>query len=120
MRAMMVGNKFEILKVFINLKNLEEAGTIKILKIKNRLETPLNDAMIIFNIKESFILCELQLVLSDGNQSVTEKLKNIETLNHFFYELERSPYGVMAELAALLSFKDNKTNFESKITFEKI
>lgn len=56
-------------------------------------------------------------MLSDGNQSVTEKLKNIETLNHFFYELERSPYGVMAELAALLSFKDNKTNFESKITF---
>lgn len=120
MRAMITGNKFEILKVFNNLKALEEANIIKILKIKNRLETPLNDAMVIFKMKSSFIICELQLILSDGHQSVTDKLKNIETLNHFFYEIERSPYGVMAELASLLSFKDNKTNFESKITFENI
>ena len=81
------------------------------IKIKNRLDTPLNDAMIIFKLQQSFLICELQLILSDTNQNVNEKLKNIEALNHFFYQLQRSPYGVMAELAALLSFKDNKTNF---------
>lgn len=69
----------------MNLKTLEDAKIINILKIKNRLETPLNDAMIIFKMRDSFIICELQLILSDGNQSITDKLKNIETLNHFFY-----------------------------------
>lgn len=57
MRALMVGNKFEIIKVFNNLKALEKADVIKIFKIKNRLETPLNDAMIIFKMKDSFIIC---------------------------------------------------------------
>lgn len=52
-------------------------GIIKIIKIKNRLATPLNDVMIIFKIKNSFIICELQLILSDGYKSASNKLKNI-------------------------------------------
>ena len=39
---------------------------MKVIKIKNRLGTPLNDVMIIFTIKESFLICELQLILSEG------------------------------------------------------
>lgn len=71
----------------------------------------MNDVMIIFKMSESFLICELQLLLSDGS-SRNEKLKHIEMLNHFFYELERSPYGVTAEVAALIGFKDNKVAFE--------
>lgn len=112
MRAMIVGNKFEMIKVFNNMKKLETENLIKIVKITNRLETPLNDILIIFKMSNSFLLCELQLILSDGGvQSGSDKLKNIELLNHFFYELDRSQYGVMAEVAALLGFKDNKIIF---------
>jgi len=32
-------------------------------------------------------------------------------MNHFFYELERSPYGVLNELALNLSHKDNKIKY---------
>ena len=63
-RAMVIGTKKEALMVYENLKKLEEEGKIKIIQIRNRLGTPLNDAMIIFTFKESFVICELQLVLS--------------------------------------------------------
>lgn len=33
--------------------------------------------MIIFRMFDSFLICELQLILSDGNQSASDKLKNI-------------------------------------------
>lgn len=38
-------------------------------------------------------------------------------MNHYFYELERSPYGIMAEIAVLLTYKDSKMSYENKITF---
>lgn len=72
--------------------------------------------MIIFTIKDSFLICELQLILV-GEESGSDKLKNIEFLNHFLYELERSPYGVLSELAVILGYKDTKVNYENKISF---
>lgn len=50
---------------------------IKIIKIKNRLGTSLNDAMIIFAMKDTFLICEIQLILADGQQKVNQKYKNI-------------------------------------------
>ncbi len=96
MRSMVSGSKKEILAVYENLKKLEKQGEIKIVKIKNRLGTSLNDAMIIFAMKDTFLICEIQLILADGAQKVNHKYKNIELLNHFFYELERSPYGILS------------------------
>ena len=72
--------------------------------------------MIIFMITDSFLICELQLILTEG-QGTSEKLKNIEFLNHFLYELERSPYGVLSELSVVLGYKDTKVNYENKINF---
>ena len=66
MRAMISGNKKEIIAVYDNMKFLEKEKIIKIIKIKNRLGTPLNDAMIIFMISDSFLICELQLILTEG------------------------------------------------------
>lgn len=64
MRCMITGSKKEILQVYDNFKKLEANGDIEIVKIKNRLATPLNDAMIIFVMKGSWIICEAQLILS--------------------------------------------------------
>ena len=86
MRAMVSGNKKEIMAVYQNMKKYEKTKEIKIIKIKNRFGTPLNDAMIIFMVRDSFLICQLQLILMEG-QGTSEKLKNIEFLNHFLYEL---------------------------------
>ena len=83
---MVSGSRGDILAVYNNLKVLEKAKKIKIIKIKNRFGTALNDAMIIFMIEDSFLICELQLILTEG-QGTSEKFKNIEFLNHFLYEL---------------------------------
>lgn len=66
MRAQVVGNKKEILQVYNNIEELQKTGDINIIKIKNRLGTSLNDAMIIFTIKQSKLICELQLILTEG------------------------------------------------------
>mgnify|MGYP000887731354 CR=1 FL=1 len=88
------------------------------MKIKNRLSTPLNDAMIMYLIKGSFIICEAQLILSEAGSKVDKRGKNTELINHYFYELERSPYGILAEVAVLLAYKDSKMGYENHITFE--
>ena len=67
--------------------------------------------MIIFSMKNTFLICELQLILSDGTQKINQKYKNIEVLNHFFYELERSPFGILSEIAILLAYKDSKVSY---------
>ena len=118
MRAQVVGNKKQILQVYNNIEELQKNNEINIIKIKNKLGTSLNDAMIIFTIKQSKLICELQLILSEGGSEI-ERMKNIQFLNHMLYELERSPYGVLSEIAVILGYKDNKINFQSKIRFEK-
>lgn len=49
----------------------------------------------------------------------SDKIKNIENLNHFLYELERSPYGVQSELAAVIGYKDTRIKYESEIKYIK-
>lgn len=65
MRASFSGKKSQITEVFRNLKTLEENSQIEIVRVKNRLSTPLNDVMINFKIHNSFVICELQLILVD-------------------------------------------------------
>ena len=60
LRCQFMGTKNSILEVFQKLKGLEKIGTIKILRIKNRFATPLNDALINFKFEgknESFLIC---------------------------------------------------------------
>ena len=76
MRCQVSGNKKEIQQVYKNFQKLEEEDKIEIIKIKNRLSTPLNDAMIIFVIKNCWIICEAQLILSEGEKA-DKKSKNI-------------------------------------------
>lgn len=50
MRCMVTGNKKQINQIYNNFVKLDKEEKIKILKIKNRLETHLNDIMIMFMI----------------------------------------------------------------------
>lgn len=39
-------------------------------------------------------------------------------MNHYLYELERSPYGVLPEAAVVLDYNDSKIINADKITFD--
>ena len=71
-----MGAKKDLLLIFGRLEKLEEKNEIRIIRIKNRFDTPLNDALINFMFtgkNKSFIVCELQLILKKSNNEITPK-----------------------------------------------
>jgi hypothetical protein len=52
--------------------------------------------------KGSFLICECQLALADEQYKNDKKIQNIYELNHFLYELERSPFGIFGQLSLFL------------------
>jgi hypothetical protein len=48
LRCRFMGSKNGIMEIFQRMKNFEEDGVIKIVRIKNRFATPLNDTLINF------------------------------------------------------------------------
>lgn len=66
LRCQFMGGKKAILDVFSEMKKLEKEGKIKIIRVKNRFATPLNDVLVNFKFvgeNDSFIICEIQLIL---------------------------------------------------------
>lgn len=91
------------------MKKLENSNVIKMIRIKNRFSTPLNDCLINYmfvGAKGSFLVCEIQLILQDGAQTVNRKEKLYEKFNHILYEVERSMFRPTAELSLLLAYND--------------
>ena len=43
----------------------------------------------------------------------------MEDLNHTLYELERSPYGSLSEMALIIGYNDPTIFYENKINFKK-
>ena len=79
--------------------------------------TPLNDILINFKKKGTFIICEIQLILVDLLEESDIKLKIMEDLNHTIYQMERSPYGSISEMAMIIGYNDPSIEYESKIEF---
>ena len=101
---------------------MEKKGAIKIIRIKNRFATPLNDVLINFMFTgavSSFIICEIQLILQQNSEEVNEKEKIYEEFNHILYEVERSIFRPMAEMALLLTYNDTMMGYEKQVIFEK-
>lgn len=122
LRCQFLGSKNSILEVFQKLRGLEKEGIIKITRIKNRFATPLNDTLINFKFvgaNESFIICEIQLILKKTGSAVNPKFSAFEKVNHVLYELERSIFGPMAEMSLLLTHNDTRMGYEKKIMLER-
>ena len=106
MRCQFFGNKQKIMLIYKEFQRLDKIRALEIIKIKNRFDTNMGDAMIFFKLPGSFIICECQLILSnDSKGDNAKKAKNIEVINHFLYELERSPFGVLGEIGVFLKSK---------------
>lgn len=57
MRCQIFGDKKTILKVYSNFQALDSNNEIVIVKVKNRLDTSLNDIMIFFKLKDCCLIC---------------------------------------------------------------
>jgi hypothetical protein len=65
MRCQILGDRKKILEIYDKIIDLEQKGMLEIVKIKNRFQTPLSDAMLFLKFPFSFLICECQLVLSE-------------------------------------------------------
>lgn len=77
----------------------------------------MNDVMIIFKIEQSFLTCELQMSITGENANSIAKDKEIQFINHYLYELERSPYGILSELALIVQNNDSRISFANQIHY---
>ena len=122
LRCQFLGKKAQLIEIFEKMKKLEKEGRIKITRIKNRFATPLNDCIINYMFvgkRNSFLICEIQLILQDSSESLANKEKVREEFNHILYEVERSIFRPTAEISLLLAYNDNMMGYESKIALEK-
>jgi hypothetical protein len=73
-------------------------------RIKNRLNQSTND--ILLNIRfNGLILCEVQLAVKT---EASEFIKCSNIFCHYLYELERSPFGSIAELCNIWAYLDRR------------
>jgi hypothetical protein len=64
------------------IKNIQKKEGVKIVRIKNRLETGNRDFLINFMFGECKLICEVQVGLKDSSE---EKGSYLDHFNHFLY-----------------------------------
>jgi hypothetical protein len=74
-------------------KNLQSNPDIKIVRVKNRLDTGNRDFMVNFTFGKCKLVCEVQVGLKD---TADEKGSYQNHYNHFLYELRRSKFGPLS------------------------
>jgi hypothetical protein len=68
-------------------------SNIKVLRIKNRLDTGNRDFLINFVFNDCKLICELQVGIKDRGD---EKGTYQDHFNHFLYELRRAKFGCLS------------------------
>ena len=83
---------------------VQEPKTLRIIKVKNKLKKVTKDILInlIFHDK---IIVEVQLAVKSNR---TKFIENSDKFNHFIYELERSNFGAVMELAKIWMTTDGR------------
>lgn len=108
------GTKEQVLEAWRNLEREEGEGTIKILRVKNRLSQATSDFLVNFAFKDEkkcFLICEMQIGLKKGKNEESQSHNYEYHFMHFLYEMARSPHGVVVELAVMLYSLDNRKKF---------
>ena len=57
MRCQILGTRTQLIKIFDQFKKLQKQGVLEIVKIKNRFNTPMSDAMLFFKLSNCFMIC---------------------------------------------------------------
>lgn len=106
LRSKCSGTKNEIMEIY---KRLKDSKYMTQIRVKNRLDTPMNDILINCKINKSPIVCEVQLIIT--NEFLTEKSNINDHFNHFLYELERSRFGPFSEACLIISASDPRMSY---------
>lgn len=69
-------------------------------RVKNRLNSSNRDFLVNVRLKDSPLLCELQLGVTDS-VSAEEKELYLDQFSHFLYELSRAKYGPVGEAVVI-------------------
>ena len=110
LRSKCSGTKNEIMEIY---KRLKDSKYMTQIRVKNRLDTPMNDILINCKINKSPIVCEVQLIIT--NEFLTEKSNINDHFNHFLYELERSRFGPFSETCLIISASDPRMSYAGEL-----
>lgn len=91
LRCKCIGSKEEILRIYKALE--ERSDYFEIIRVKNKLSEGTRDILINLKLKNSFLICEVQLALGKSQEEVNDHFC------HFLYELQRSSFAVSLEAA---------------------
>jgi hypothetical protein len=108
MRCKVSSKEKEILRIYEQMRqlSLRYPEKLKIVRVKNRLNLSTND--ILLNVRfNGLILCEVQLAVKT---EASEFIKCSNTFCHYLYELERSPFGSIAELCNIWAYLDRRAD----------
>jgi hypothetical protein len=115
LRCRAKGTTKQIIHVYKEIKKASKYLTI--IRVKDRLDTPLNDILINCKINDSPLICEIQLTTNTEDNFAAH---TNDHFNHFLYELERSKYGPICEACLIINDSDPKMSyapFLKKINF---
>ena len=85
LRCKCVGSKAEIHRIYNDI--LGQTDYFEVIRVKNKLNENTRDILINLKLKNSFLVCEVQLSLGKDMEEVNNHF------NHYLYELCRSSFG---------------------------
>ena len=106
----------QVLDSMIKTTTTVSGKKLKVVRVKNRFNTPNRDLMVNFSYGD-VIVAEAQLCVDASD--VDEKAKKTNKFNHYLYELERGLFGPTVEL--MMQYEDfNLPELVTKMHFEGV
>lgn len=103
LRCRCVTSKKELFRIYNEVLN--RTDYFEIIRVKNKLNESTRDIMINLKIKNSFMICEMQLALGDCKDEINDHFC------HNLYELHRSAFPILFETANQLVNLDYRMSF---------
>jgi hypothetical protein len=102
LRCRCVGSKQDVKRIYQTLVSSQE---FEIIRVKNKLNESTRDILINFKPRNSFLVCEMQLALGDGKDEINDHFC------HYLYELQRSIFPVIFEVASQVVSYDPRISY---------
>ena len=109
MRCKCSSQENEIIALFneIQRMNLAEDNTLKLVRVKNRLESGTKDILMNLMYRNELVV-EMQLAIKTGKSQFLDCSSHF---NHYIYELKRAQFGPLSELANIWVNLDYRGNY---------
>jgi hypothetical protein len=103
LRCRCVTTKRELFRIYKEV--IQKTDYFEVVRVKNKLHESTRDILINLKIKNSFMMCEMQLAIGDDRDEINDHFC------HNMYELHRSAFPILFETANLLVNLDYRMNY---------